>query len=198
MKKNNISKMAIIVIFLVAFTVLMVNLNRNELNPRFNTGRIASTTVTPSPTTSFKINLKGPWKCFFYDKETSISAVIKDRHLKVEMEDKKTTSKFLFKDDCLYRWEKNKFYGERICGLGQIVSVIDTVSNLAGGIDMNNLINYLPQAGFDQSKINLIKGLDIEKGCRQENPDEKVFILPTNVIFQDKVAVTSPPVKNKQ
>jgi len=133
------------------------------------------------------MDLKGPSTCLFQSKEASWSAFIQNRMVLAVANEKTKTTYHLLKDDCLYIWEKQKYSGEKMCGISQFLSIGEGLFN--SGFMNENMFGML----LSQSKINLplpFQFKDIQKiisTCKQSGVFPlSQFELPNKVLFKSK------------
>jgi len=151
---------------------------------------IPTTTQRVSPSivpTNTIFDLQGPLTCFFQTKETSWSAIIQKRVIVATASDKIKITYYLMKDDCLYIWEKQKYSGEKICGVGQFISIGEGLLN--SGLMNESMFDML----LNQSKINAslpFQLKDIKKMIATCKPSEvfplSQFALPKQVLFKSR------------
>ena len=125
--------------------------------------------------------------CSFFDKEASISAYKKENNIFVKNKTRKETNNYLINGDCLYKWKEGSSMGQKTCGIGQYVSIAQTLYS-TGLIDINTLINYIPKdvAVASQSAIPLAKIKQVIQSCVNKKVEEKnMFNVPKEVGFNE-------------
>jgi len=169
-----------------------------------NSVRTVSLTPTPSQKLNIdeyrgkiNISIKGPLVCLYNNSSASISAYIKDRQIFTQVTKGEKTDKFLIKDDCFYHWEKDKFSGEKTCGISSFLSTFEMFSqfNLIG---LEDLIGIFSEAGLPIS-TNEADASKMVRFCKEENVDDNTFVVPNNILFKNSSllnpsAILSPPV----
>ncbi len=164
-----VSKMVIVIPIVIIIFALILRFNQKE---DYSKKIIPSPTVVPTKTSvitpSFKLDLVGPLVCQINEKTASVSAFIKDKKVFATKREKDKVDYFLLIDDCFYWWEKGKYSGQKICGVGFYLSYFEEFSRL-GSMGMGDL--------------NLSSLLS---SCqKQEIKDETIFNLPQNVLFKN-------------
>jgi len=146
--------------------------NKNVINPN----KISFLAIpTISKTT---IDLKGPWRCFFENRQATLDAYIKDRKIKLEIKNDKTQIYFLINNDCVYQWEKGQFSGDKSCGIGSYLSFAESIFKNNNQVFFDLFLKQFKE--FNQSSFSL------ENICKKENIDENIFLAPTTILFKNK------------
>lgn len=192
MKNENLFEIFIVLskaIIVIPIAVLIIALVM-KYNQQPQTKNIFPTPAKVLPTvkpTTEKINfdLKGPLICQGKIDEASVSAYIKNKNIKIVIDKDRERENILVAGDCFYNWEKGDFSGKRICGLSSLLSVAETMAGF-GGFNAGFLFSQLNNFGVntkiatDQAKI-----ADLVNTCKKEIIDDKVFIVPTNILFRN-------------
>jgi len=171
------SKIIIFLPLVFIFIGLILRFNqKKEYN--FNKKNLSSvkTFFSPTPKDSNLIfDFDGPWQCFFEMKEATITAYIKNKKIKLELETDLKKSYFLIEKDCFYQWDENQFSGNKSCGVGPYLVFFESVlrNNKNAFLDFF-LKNYLNQEVFSLKDI-----------CKKEKIDENNFLLPKNIFFKN-------------
>ncbi len=183
-----LSKAIIIIPVIVVLLALFFRFNKK---PRQNLRYFSppSPTITPKPTNVFnpiKFNLKGPIVCQGEINGASASAFIKDKKIRIIFQNKGDRENILVSGDCFYNWDEGEFSGQKMCGLSPVLSIVETMASF-GGLNFELLFNQLKNLGVsnkvasDQAKVN-----QLVKTCREEKIDERLFKIPTNILFKNR------------
>jgi len=159
---------------------LLMKLDHKTTNINVGKNNNLPTKIFFSPTLNFqpiKFDLKGPWICLFKDKETSVSAYIKDKKIKVEMKTKQGTSYFLINNDCLYQWQEDQFSGNKSCEINYYLNFVESI--------LRNNQRMFFDLFYNQFK-NFNKNLSFEDACKKEDINESVFLIPRTILFKNK------------
>lgn len=175
-----ISRLVIVIPIVIIIGALILKFNQKKEN--YSQKIIFTPTVAPtktpiiSSTPAIKFDLIGPLVCQINEKETSISAYVKDKKILLTKNEKglpadkqEKVDYFLVKEDCLYWWEEGKYSGEKICGISSYLSYFEQLSQFGfmgmGNLDLGHLIG----------------------NCRKEEiKDLKIFEVPKNILFKNK------------
>jgi hypothetical protein len=133
--------------------------------------------ITPTASKN-KIDLKGPFVCQINTSEASISAFIEKQKVFAQLKEKGAVKNYLFSGDCLYSWEEKKYTGEKICGLGQYLTLFNNLSSF--NFDLVNQLagNKIPLKEFSINQLF--------SQCRKEEIiNKEIFKLPSLVIFKN-------------
>jgi len=183
------SRIVIIIPIIVVIFSVLLKISKSETTVTENITMPAptQTTVLSTSQNNKVIDLQGPSICVFQTKEASWSALIQNRNISAVSNSKTKVIHYLIKDDCFYTWEKNKYTGEKMCGIGQLLSIGESVIN--SGFMNKNMFDML----LNQSKINLpvsIKYEDFQKMKTSCKPVDSIpisqFELPKRVLFKSK------------
>lgn len=188
------SHVILVVPFVVIFIVLAIryqvfNSNNEPLPER----RIASKKTQKTKTSSTILNagqkkgldIKNDFICSFFNKEASVSAFKKENNIFIKNKNTKETSNYLVNGDCLFQWKDGSTAGKKTCGIGQYVSIAQTLYS-TGLIDIDTLINYMPKdvSVASQSAIPLSKIKQVIQSCVNKKVEEKdIFNTPKGVRF---------------
>lgn len=145
---------------------------------------------TQSSASKININLTGPYRCGYQDKETQVAAFIKNKKVFVEFTQKNETDYVLLNGDCGYKWEKGKTTGEKMCGVGTYISLFESFSSMPF-FDLNTIFSMIGQVGPSIS-IAPEKLSAVADSCKKETVDESVFTIPTAIVFSDLQTITPP------
>lgn len=192
-----LSKLTIIIPLVVIVTAIVLKYNGKTVDNsglKQNVNKTPSATSVPGKTASLRIDIIGPWQCDFEISGSSTSAFIKNKQLYAQTKEKNVTENFIFNNDCLYRWQSQKYTGDKYCGLSPMISLVELMSGISGGLDLKSLVGNLSQIGIDKNITDKIKNIDLDKSCQKKEPPVNIFTVPTNVLFLN--AAITPTGKN--
>lgn len=142
----------------------------------------------PTPINSFpegqdtknNLNLIGPFICGFKDKDMSVDFQIKNKNIFGKIDKNNIENNFLIKDDCLYTWETGKYRGEKICEIGQYLSIFELASSfMSSDALFSTMLGAVPNMNISEQGISTLVN-----SCKKNEVDTKNFILPENIIFK--------------
>lgn len=140
------------------------------ISPQINVSAIASSTA--------QLNLQGPFVCQYSTPQASMSGYIKANKILGQVKSLLQTKNILLNGDCLYLWDTTSTAGQKICGLTQYLSLLNYIP-LSSFLGNSQLLSKLP-AQFNE--IPKLLG-----SCKHEEiQDEKIFLIPANVVFKTK------------
>ncbi len=145
------------------------------------------TSIPVSPTTSaketMKINLSGPLSCSYTDSTSMVSARLKNKNLLVARTEQMKLTNYLVNGDCLYTWGGENQPGKKMCGIGQYVSILDTLSNF-GLLDVSSIMGNLSQFGLKSDTLPSEDVIaSVLKNCKKESIGDSVFTIPSTIQF---------------
>jgi len=133
--------------------------------------------ITPT-VSKIKIDLEGPFVCQINTSEASISAFVEKQKVFVQLQEKEAVKNYLFSGDCLYSWEEKKYTGEKICGLGQYLPLLNNLTSLNLDFVSQLIGNQMPLKDFSINQLF--------SQCRKEEiTNKEIFKLPSLVIFKN-------------
>lgn len=146
----------------IAITVLALVFKFGETSKTI--GQIVDK-ITPTPTiaTSKKINidLTGPYKCSYKDKNADINAYIKNKKVLVNVNAKKDVDNYFFDGDCLFADGEKK-----MCNLSPYLSLFQGMLSDNPQVLKGMVGQYLP-SGVDFEEVL--------KTCKKEDFSDSVF-----------------------
>jgi hypothetical protein len=173
------------IVFFMPLVILIIGLFL-----RFNqddTPKQSSALISPTPTikksitptaSKIKVDLQGPYVCQINTKEASISAFIEGQKFFVQLNDKEAVKNYLFSGDCLYSWEEKKYNGEKICGLGVYLPLLNNLSFVNADFFGQLLGNQMPLKDFPINQL-------LSQCRKEEIISKEVFQPPSLVIFKN-------------
>ena len=177
-----LSKVVIVVPIAIVIIGLVYKFNQSQNSPLRPAQRDFEGQAKPkSQTTPSKItiDLKGPLVCSGKIDNLTVNAFIKDKKIKVILDQKTKKENLLLNGDCYYRWQESQYTGEKICGLSSFLNIAETMMNF-GGLNLAEL-------GLDQKiATNQAKITELVQSCKKQNVDVKTFEIPENILFKNK------------
>lgn len=131
------------------------------------------------------LDINNDFVCSFFDKEASVSAFKKENNILVRNKKAKDISNYLVNGDCLFQWKGGSSAGKKTCGIGQYVSIAQTLYS-TGLIDIDTLMNYMPKdvSVASQSAVPLSKIKQVVESCENKKvEDESIFNVPKAIKF---------------
>ena len=183
------SKLIIIIpIMIVIVAVIIKGTHKNENN---NTQSIPTETITPAKeeklstlsqlkesTIASKLKLKGTFVCDLDNSDKKVHLLVDNKQAYVEYKNSTIDMIGLLNKDCIYNWDKKTYKGVKTCGLGLIINMIENDSI----IDLFN--NPLVSSFVKGKEVELI---NLTSSCKETTkPNQSIFIIPTNVVFEEK------------
>jgi len=180
------SKIVIIIPIIIIIVGLIFKYNHQEETIK-KKNIITPTAIIKQPiaTSSAQFNFQGPLICNFSSPTATISGYIKEKKISAVIVSKKKITNFIYRDDCLYIWDKGSYLGQKVCGLTSYFSIFDIFSKL-NILGSNNLISFLSplvkdfDIALDETEIK-----NIFNYCKQkEINDLTVFNIPQMILFK--------------
>lgn len=133
-----------------------------------------------------QLDINGSYQCEY----ASTSAVVSKKRLHAVNSSEKIPVYTVFKGDCLYTWKKDARAGVKKCGLGQFVSMYESVSKLGIG-DPSNMISMVLDSGITDSLMEKKQQASFSKSlissCNSLSAiNENLFDLPKTVTFSER------------
>lgn len=188
------SRAVIIVPIVVLVVGLLLRATQKNLNSQSSPTSSPSPTNLPSQTTLKNFDLSKSYICNFQNSQASQSAYIKDKKIYVENLNLKTkVTKFtLYKDDCLYTWEKSKYSGQKTCGLSPYVSILENLSKF-NLLNLDTIISTVTNLGLSTSSAvkdndNTSKKAEafLNSCTQKEIKSMGLFEVPKNILFKNQ------------
>lgn len=185
-----LSKVVILVPVIVVIIALVYKFNkqdqRSPLRSSSFEGQAKPTIYNQTTSGKINIDLKGPLICNGKIDDLIVNAFIKDKKIKVILDQKTKKENMIINGDCYYYWQEGQYTGEKICGLSSFMSLAETMINL-GGPNLNLITSQLTKLGLDQKiATNEAKITELVKSCKKGNIDTKIFEVPGNILFKNK------------
>lgn len=187
------SRIILILPFVIIFIVLAMryqvfNSSNEPLIRKRGQSTITSKKAQKTETSSTVLNaeqkkgldVKNDFICSFFDKESSVSAFKKENNILIRNKNAKETNNYLVNGDCLFQWKEGSSTGKKTCGIGQYVSIAQTLYS-TGLIDIDTLMNYIPKniSVASQSAIPLAKIKQVFQSCvNKEVKEKRLFEIP--------------------
>lgn len=163
----------LIIFFLILAVGSALFYKLDQITPVGKPSMVSTPTIYISLTPKLNLDLNGPLICQYTSKQSTISALIKNKSVFATKIMGKQETDYLLKGDCLYFWKKGQYSGEKICGLSSYLTLI----NIKPQFDLSSL----PLGSHSAEIQNVIKSCK-----KKEIKDENIFELPKNVLFKNK------------
>lgn len=184
------SKVILSIPIIIVILGLVVKFNqKKEQNSDYKSKKIISTpiispklTAVPKPVKeNSSFNLQGPLVCRYSSNEASISAYIKNKNIFVKINKKDKGENFLVSGDCLYSWKDNQYTGEKICGIGQYISLVSSLPFIDPSLVLNG------ELLLDKSELPIKKEEfdHLASFCKKEKINDEIFKPPLAIIFKN-------------
>lgn len=134
------------------------------------------------------LDLYGPYRCEYKKDSTDITVAVKNKNISVSYVNGKTTTNVVITDECGYKWDEGTFTGEKMCNIGQYISIVEMLSsfNILKFDSILSMINQVdPSISVDPAIVT-----SITDTCKKEEIDSTVFTVPTTISFSDIQSVT--------
>ncbi len=187
-----LSKLTIIIPLVIIVVVLLIKINQK--NKAFflpqDTKKVTPTLINMEASSGAKFNLTGPLTCHSNTSSASISAYIKNKNIFVKKDSEGKAENYLVTGDCFYHWDKDKFIGEKTCGLSSLLPFADLLTNL-NLVSLDSLMKFFPQIEGDSTiSSNEAYITNLVKSCQKQEVDDRIFIVPANVLFKNMVKLS--------
>lgn len=175
------SKIILIIPIIIVIFALIIKFNekKEEGVNKSNQRILISPKISSKPTINKKkssFNLKGPLVCQYSNKEASVSAFIKDKNIYAKIVKKNSQENFLVKGDCLYHWQEKQYTGEKICGIGQYLSLVASLPFF----DFSSLFKNVNDPLMKELNLN-----QLISSCEEKKVDGEIFQMPQEIIFKN-------------
>ena len=184
-----LSKAIIVVPIVVVIIGLIYRFNKQDQKSKIKDQNLVTPTIIKQQNNNqskITIDLKGPLVCKGKIDNLTIDASIKDKKIKVFLDQKTKKENMLLAGDCYYRWEEGQYAGEKVCGLSSFISIAETVISL-GGSNLSLITSQLTKLGLDKKiATNEAKITEIVQSCKKGNIDTNFFEVPSNILFKNK------------
>lgn len=186
---HNFSRLIMLIPVVIVVIALLLKISKTDSSVVEKATPSNAITATTAPLMENKniINLQGPSVCLYKSKEASWSAIIQNRMIWARSVEQMKTTDYILNGDCLYSWEKNKYTGEKICGIGQMLSIGESLFN-SGLMNEDMFDSMLGKVKINIPLIPQYK--DIQKiisSCRPGKTVPRIqFDLPKQVLFKSK------------
>jgi len=176
-----------IIFFLPIFFLifgLLIKFNQTKEKEPFNNIFLTPTLIikpSSSPTVAkIDFNLNGPLICSFSQNNASVSAYIKEKKIKIVLEEKGSKSYFLVNNDCLYQWQENQFTGNKSCGINQYLDLMETLFKDNQDLFLNFFFKRKEMSNFTRSN-----DFSLSKICKKKDFEDKLFLIPETILFKN-------------
>lgn len=183
------SKIVIIIPLVVLALAVFFQLQQkvSVLNKKTAVSSTLPTSILPSlsPTpVNVKINLKGPFICNYQDKESSVSAQIKNGNAYIQLM-RDHGENILLNGDCVYKWEPNRTTGDKMCGISNYLFLYETMSAVGGEMDIGSLLGLLQLSDKKDETLNAEYIQKVVNTCKKQEVKDSIFTIPSRVSFKE-------------
>lgn len=189
-----------IVVVAVAFMLRSSNRSTNAANNPYRQMLSVTPVVTAQDSgalnrlnfdsTKGKIDLNGPLVCRYNDKDMQGEAYIKDKNIYATLKQQASQQYFLVKGDCLYQWTSGTYTGEKTCGVGSVLDMVTTLSQL-GLFDISTVFQALSQFNVGPSIAISPPSMEaLKSSCKKDTVNDSLFDLPQSITFKE---ITTTP-----
>lgn len=191
-----ISRVVIFIPLVVLLLGFLISSNKSStanlstaITPTISAQESAVKTKTAS--SSINLNLTGPYQCQYNDETINANIVIKNKKIRATLISDTVTTNFLVNGDCGYTWEEGTFAGEKMCNIGQYLSMAEMLSSM----NLMSLDSILSMVGDLDSSVQLDKNAlsSVAQSCKKQEVADEQFILPTTITFSNYQVVTQAP-----
>ena len=188
-------------IFVVPFIIIVIVIISKFTSPAKQTvqnSEIISPTISAlgekkenvqEVTTSAQLNQKsldliGPWYCPYSDQTATVSAYISDHRVRADIQSAGVITHFVYVSDCYYMWQDGDTNGESMCGLQQVISMVEPL--LQSGLIKVSQLGGLAQQYIKTSTTSVGDVTKYVQNCSIKPAKEELFRYPSTVKFQKK------------
>ncbi len=135
-----------------------------------------------------ELNLNGPYHCVYKDNSIDADISIKNKNLYATYKSKDVTSTIVVKGDCAYMWKQGAVTGEKMCGIGQYISMFEMLSswNIMSFDSLSSMIGEVqPGMTIDSSVMS-----NIANSCKKQEITDTIFVVPTGITFTDMKSIS--------
>lgn len=186
-----------VVIFL-PFLIIVLWYLRSSSYSQINQSQVISPTgiqqtesSKQASSSTMKFNLNGPYYCSFTDNTSSAAISIKNRKMAGHYTQNNVTTNLIISGDCGYTWVQGKTEGDKMCNIGQYLSMADTLSSL-NLLDFQTAFSVLPQKQIGTS-INKESLSELARTCKKQEVSDEIFTIPKNISFTDMKPISISP-----
>ncbi|MCX7996168.1 MAG: hypothetical protein N2691_00200 [Patescibacteria group bacterium] len=135
-----------------------------------------------SPSVTF--SLAGPISCRYETKEATISAAVKNRKIGFRYDTATLSARMVVRDDCLYSWYSNERIGQKQCGIGPLLQMLEFMAALKA-VNPTELLSQM-QPRISKQKTGTGSELkELMKRCTSDEPDKDAFDIPEAIRFEE-------------
>ncbi len=196
-EQNRLELVSRFVIFLPIVVVLLAFVANSSSNKKQSLAeQITPTIVTQQSTVNKKaavskkieLNLNGPYHCVYKDNSIDADISIKNKNLYATYKSKDVTTTIVVKGDCAYMWKQGSVTGEKMCGIGQYISMFEMLSswNIMSFDSLSSMIGEAqPGMSIDSSVMS-----NIADSCKKQEVVDSIFTVPTSIVFTDMKSIS--------
>ncbi len=130
---------------------------------------------------SSSINLEGPLVCSYKDEISDISVKIFQKNIYAEIKQEDQITKVMMVNGDVYKWQHGEYTGEKIVGVGQYVSLLESFSAF---ISPDMIFSLLPQAQESQT-LTSDQVQNLKDSCKPGTIDSQIFSVPKAIKFTE-------------
>jgi hypothetical protein len=206
-----ISRMVIIIPILIVGLAIFISIYERQTEPSFSQTETQSQ-PTPTPpssvqdmrgnpldtilsnlgnqnapsasTESGSIDLTGPLVCEYRQEEFELQAYIVDKQVYGELMNRsdENISYAVYQDDCVYQWKSDQQDGSQICGISDVLSLVNQFSFLQNDEQGLPIDTILPALGLSIDLSDEEKK-ELQQSCIQKE-------IPSNISFEEPASIT--------
>ncbi|HRN70457.1 MAG TPA: hypothetical protein PLS49_04685 [Candidatus Woesebacteria bacterium] len=132
---------------------------------------------------ALKLDLNGPYRCQYNGEKTTVDVSIKDKKVFVTYIENQQTTNILLNGDCGYKWEQNATQGDKMCNVGQYISMAEMLTSM-NLLSMDSILSWV---GNIDSSLDISSSAltSIANTCKKEPIEDTIFSIPTAIMFTD-------------
>lgn len=185
------------VIFLPIIVVLLAFVANTSSNKKLSLAEQITPTIVSQQSIvnkktvgskKIELNLNGPYHCVYKDNTVDADISIKNKNLYATYKSKDITSTIVVKGDCAYMWKQGTVTGEKMCGIGQYISMFEMLSswNIMSFDSLSSMIGEAqPGMTIDSSVMS-----NIADSCKKQEIADTIFVVPTSITFTDMKSIS--------
>lgn len=133
---------------------------------------------------SVTFDLNGPYQCIYTDASMNVEIAVKNKKVSATFTTDETKTNILVNGDCGYKWEEGQFTGEKMCNIGQYLSIIDMLSSM----NLMSFDSVLSMIQSVDSSVSIDSGVmsSVAQTCQKQEVEDSVFTIP-DIVFEDTV-----------
>lgn len=132
------------------------------------------------PNDSNELNLLDEQQCSYNSQDIEVNMWIKNKKILFTTTKKIPNMNFLILNNCFYKWESNKKYGDRVCQIGEYLSLLENFSKL---YLLEMILSIVPKDILPVPQESISQLLN---SCSKVNIEDTIFNFPKSVQFKEK------------